>query len=321
MFVDCREGDKEHFPAALPEFDVDAWDAPLSTVCPRPDTVVLSVMANSQVTPNEMDRMPGLRLITTRSTGVDHIYLREAAARGITVCNLPEYGSATVAEHTLLLLLAIARRLPQAFRLVSNGKFALDGLLGWDLGGKTLGIIGAGAIGARVAQGARGLGMRVVGYDPEPVAGRVDEYLNLDELLSRSEAIAICCPLNEATWHMIGRREFSLMRRDTLLVNTGRGAIIDAEALLDALDDGTIAAAGLDVLEKEHHLRPGSGPAGTEYDRRVVELNRQLMRHPRVLVTPHMAFYTREALQRIRNLTVENIRAFLSGRPVRVVEP
>ncbi|MCW5947097.1 MAG: hypothetical protein KIT74_08715 [Fimbriimonadales bacterium] len=323
LFTECKEGDLEFYPSALQGIEVEATTLSLKEIHPDPETSVLSVMVHSPVGEVEMEQLPKLRLITTRSTGFDHIDLITASKKGIVVCNIPDYGSRTIAEHTILLLLAIMRRLPAARAPIESGRFSLEGLLGFDMFGKTLGVVGTGLIGGEVARMARCLGLRTIGFDPQPIPGKVDQYVTLEALLSESDAIAICCPLNPQTRHMIGREEFRKMKRGVFIVNTARGAIIDSSALLNALESGHVACAGLDVLEREDLMRIGANALNqysmTEEEKAIVSINLRLMKHPNVLVTPHMAFYTQEARQRIRTQTVENILSFLKGKPIRVV--
>jgi D-lactate dehydrogenase len=242
LFTECKEGDLDFYPSALPEIEVQATRLTLEEAHPDQATTILSVMVHSPVGESEMDQLPNLRLITTRSTGFDHIDLATASSKAIVVCNIPDYGSRTVAEHTILLLLAIMRKLPAARVPIDSGQFSLEGLLGFDLFGKTLGVLGTGLIGGEVARMAQCLGMRTIGFDPQPSPGKVDQYVTFDALLAESDAVAICCPLNSQTRHMIGREEFAKMKRGVFIVNTGRGAIIDSTALLNALDSGQVSA-------------------------------------------------------------------------------
>ncbi|HEX7117957.1 MAG TPA: hydroxyacid dehydrogenase [Longimicrobiales bacterium] len=292
------------------------------------DPEILSVFIHSRVDAEALDRMPSLRLIATRSTGFDHIDVRACEERGITVSNVPRYGDNTVAEHTFGLILNLARRIHQAYNRTRACDFSLEGLEGTDLRGKTLGVIGAGRIGLHVIRIARAFGMTVQVHDvrPQPLLAEVlgFRYLSLEDVLRDSDVVSLHVPLLPETRHLMNRERFRLMRRGALLVNTARGAVVDTEALLWALDEGIVAGAGLDVLEgeellaEEHHLfrTPGS-----EARLRELWCEHQLLARDDVIITPHMAWYSREARQRILETTIEDIRGFIEGRPVNLVEP
>lgn len=302
------------------------------TVNELPDEVreavsVLSCFIRSRVDREFIETCPNLKLVATRSAGYDHIDLKTCGERGITVCNVPQYGDNTVAEHTLGLILALSRHIYEGVDRVKRGSLGLDGLLGFDLHGKTLGVIGAGRIGLRVARFGVALNMRVLAYDVRPndllaeVVGF--EYRELDELLSESDVVSVHVPLMPATHHLLNAERLALMKPTAVLVNTSRGGIIDSRALLDALNQERLAAAALDVLENEDVItedRVLTRDLSLEKLRLAVE-SYQLIHHPRVLVTPHMAFYSQEALQRILTTTVENIAGFAAGSPVNVVAP
>jgi D-lactate dehydrogenase len=166
---------------------------------------------------------------------------------------------------------------------------------------------------------ASGFRMEVLGYDPEPRDLPDITYADLSEVYGRSDFLALCCPLNEATRHLLGRSALAELKPGVFVINTGRGAVIDSGALYEALEAGKVGGAGLDVLEMEHLLRPGAREPQDGGEAEIVALNKRLMSHPRVVVTPHMAFYTREAVQRIREVTVKSITSFLAGSPTNVV--
>lgn len=318
--------DLRYFRSRLPDFVVTASPEPLKE--PTTDAEILSVMVHSKVTASHMAKMPSLKLIATRSTGFDHIDVAAATERGITTCNVPTYGSNTVAEHTFALILTLSRKVHTAHVRCLHGDLSLTGLMGFDLVGKTLGVIGAGRIGLHVARIGKGFGMEVLACDPyaDPMYAELLGFslVGLDDLLCRSDVVALCCPLNESTRHLINRETLSKMKRGSVLVNTARGAVVDATDLLWALDEGILAGAGLDVLESEELLGEDalvaslvSGEGKT--DTALLAENLVLMRHPNVIVTPHMAFYSAEAIRRILDTTAENIHAFSAGRPQNVV--
>lgn len=310
LFTECKEDDAEFFLNAFAEEDIVTTSETLSSVADVSGFEILSVQVHSRVGRKELERMPKLRLLVTRSVGTDHIDLDAASKRDIEVRNVPDYGAQTVAEHTLLLLLAIARRLYDAVNVTRSGRFDLSSLLGQDLAGKTAVVVGVGMIGERFAKMALAIGMQVIGVDPveRPEVGI--PYASLDAALPQADALVLCCPLLESTRHLIADSAFARLKRGALLVNTARGAVVYAPSLLQALDEGVVAAAGLDVLEHEDILR-GNAPAQPE-QQATLQANRALMAHPRVIVTPHMAFYTREALHRMREKTVQIIRDFVA---------
>lgn len=290
------------------------------------EATVISVFVRSRVTADLLRRLPAVRCLVTRSTGYDHIDLAACRARGITVCNAPDYATVAVAEHTFALLLTLSRKVHLAAERTRACDFSLEGLLGFDLAGKTLGVIGTGRIGQHVIRLARGFGMTVLAYDvvprPELAAALGFSDVALDDLLSRSDVISLHVPYTPQTHHLINRAAFTRMKRGVVLLNTARGAVVETEALLWALSEGIVAGAGLDVLEGEEWLaeeqRLLAEPLQTER-LRAVFCGHLLTHYENVVITPHVAFYSREALDRLVQTTVENIRAFLAGRPQNVV--
>ena len=289
---------------------------------------IVSVFVHSLVTRNRLARMPKLRLLATRSTGFDHIDLAACTERGIVVCNVPAYGTNTVAEHTFGLILALSRNIHKAYVRTVRGDFSLKGLIGFDLKGKTLGVVGAGNIGLHVIRIARGFGMRVLAYDvrPSPLMAEVlgFEYVPLETMLRQADIVTLHCPYTAENYHMIGRDSMGLMKRGALLINTARGGLVDTDALIWALDEGILAGAGLDVLEGEELIKEEKQllavPSAEEKLRSVLRQH-LLLRREDVVVTPHIAFYSHEALERIIDTTADNIRGFTSGRPANVVNP
>ena len=302
------------WPRFLPDtqFDTDDGAAALAQV--------LCVFVRTPVSRELLQRMPALRLVATRSTGVDHIDLAACRERSIVVSHVPDYGAATVAEHTFTLLLGIARHLCEARARALQGSFSYRGLTGFELEGKVMGVVGCGRIGTHVARIAHGFGMRVVTFDPRPrpeatIALGI-QFVGWSELLERSDVLSLHVPLSPETHHLLDDAAFARVKPGVLLLNTARGALIDEEALLRALDRGTVSAAGLDVLEHEGGAAPEApmGCDGLGCDRGW-ESSHPLLRHPRVLATPHVGFNTREAVARILHETVENIAAWQAGRP------
>jgi len=292
-----------------------------------PEAEVLCTFIESPIAEAEMSRFPALKLIATRSTGYDHIDLKAAAARGITVVNVPFYGENTVAEFAFALLLALSRRIIDADERVRAGTFSPKDLRGFDLAGKTLGVVGTGHIGAHIIKMAQGFGMKVIGFDAFPNADLSHtlsfDYLPLSELLAQSDIITLHVPYNEHTHHLINSENIGSVKKGAYLINTARGAVVETEALVAALKSGILAGAALDVLEEEGGLADAtallSAPHPNESALKVMLENHYLIDHPRVIVTPHLAFNTQEAVERILNTTLENIRSFSAGTPINTV--
>lgn len=292
------------------------------------DADIVSVFIYSNVSEAVLDKLPNVKLITTRSTGYDHIDLRACATRGVTVCNVPRYGENTVAEHAFGLILALSRRLKRAMTRTNQLDFDLEGLKGFDLKDKTLGVVGAGAIGLHAIRIGRGFGMRVLAYDayPQGILSEVlgFEYVPLETLLAESDVISLHVPLIESTHHLINMETIRLIKRGAVLINTARGAIVDTEALVVALDEGILSGAGLDVLEGEETIKEEaqliSAALPVEKLRAIVR-NYALLHRDNVIITPHVAFYSVEAENRIIDTTVDNIEAFLRGEPINTVKP
>lgn len=286
----------------------------------------IAVFVWTKVSREAIEALPNLRLVLTMSTGYDHIDLEACAQRGIVVCNVPRYGENTVAEHTFALILSLSRKLNQAYFQVLQGDYSVSSLRGFDLYGKTLGVIGAGSIGLHVIRIARGFGMRVLAYDTRPhhllaeVLGFT--YTDLDTLLRESDVVTLHVPALPQTYHLINRDTLSKMKRGALLINTARGSVVDTEAVLWALDEGILGGVGLDVIEGEEYIKEESMllkmPMAEQVLRHVVQTH-LLLRRKNVVFTPHIAFNSREAVMRILDTTVENLEAFWKGSPVNVI--
>ncbi len=329
VFVEIQPGELGYLEQIAPEIarhvecDLQA--------CPLPayeDAEILSVFIHSQVTREALERMPQLKLIATRSTGYDHIDLAACVERGILVTNVPHYGENTVAEHTFALMLSLSRKIHKAYQRTVAGDFSLLGLEGFDLKGKTLGVVGAGSIGLHVIRIATGFGMHVIAYDAKPnnlFAEVLDfRYVSLTELLEQADIITLHAPYLPSTHHMINADTIKLIKRGALLINTARGGLVDTEALIDALDQGIIAGAGLDVIEGEELIeeeeRLMRAPETGEQLRLLIRQH-ILLRRPDVVITPHMAFFSKEARERILDTTIANIHAFEAGSPKNLVAP
>ena len=291
------------------------------------DFDVISIFVGSQVTEKVLAAFPNLKFLTTRSVGFDHIDTKAAAARGVAVAYVPGYGDNTVAEYAFGLLIALTRNLYRAIDQVKDiGSFSFDGLRGVDLKGKTMGIIGTGRIGREAIKIAKGFGMDVIAYDAFPNAQAAQEfgfaYVSLDELLTRADAVSVHCPLTDETRHLLNRENLMKMKRGSFLVNTARGGIVETDGLVAALEAGVIRGAALDVLEEERETKDELDFLTHEHhieDFRTVVENHMLMKMPNVLVTPHNAFNSQEALERILHTTIENIQGFAAGAPKNII--
>ncbi|HYN06110.1 MAG TPA: 2-hydroxyacid dehydrogenase [Vicinamibacterales bacterium] len=261
-------------------------------------------------------REVGARLVALRSAGFNHVDLAAATALGLPVVRVPEYSPYAVAEHAVGLILALNRKIHRAYARVREWNFSLDGLVGFDLHGKAIGLIGTGKIGRAAVHIFHGLGCRILAHDTNPDATLAERlgvrYVELAELYRESHIISLHVPLTPSTHHMINDDALSCMRRGIMIINTGRGALIDSRALLAALKTGHVGAAGLDVYEEEE------GVFFRDLSNKVLQddVLARLLTFPNVLVTAHQAFLTREALANIASTTLANITAFESGEPL-----
>jgi D-lactate dehydrogenase len=261
-------------------------------------------------------RDAGVRLVALRSAGFNHVDLTAAAALDLPVVRVPEYSPYAVAEHAVGLVLTLNRKIHRAYARVREWNFSLDGLVGFDLQGKTVGVIGTGKIGRVAAQIFHGFGCRLLAHDINPDAALVDRchvrYVDLAELYRESHIVSLHLPLTPSTHHMINDEALSHMRRGIMIINTGRGALIDSRALLAALKTGHVGAAGLDVYEEEE------GIFFQDLSNKVLQddVLARLLTFPNVLVTAHQAFLTGEALANIASTTLANITAFERGGPL-----
>ncbi len=283
---------------------------------------ILSVFVDSSVKATAFDKFPNLKYIVTRSTGFDHIDIAEAKRRGIIVANVPSYGTVTVAEFVFALLLCVSRKIFPAYdQILEQGNFGKEGLRGFDLNEKILGVIGTGNIGRHVIKIANGFGMKVRAYDhhrDDKFAQENNfEYVEFDELLRQADIITLHVPYNSSTHHLLNEKSFEKMKTGVVLINTSRGGVIETMALVNALKSGTVSGAGLDVLEaeiymgKELDLLKNEEVQEEEVD--TVLHNQYLIDHPNVIITPHNAFNTQEALERVFDVVVENIKSFMQG--------
>ncbi len=291
------------------------------------DADIVSTFIYSDLNRVVLEKLRGLRLIATRSTGYDHIELEYCETKRIAVANVPTYGENTVAEHVFALLLALAHRLPEAVERARSGRFSPAGLEGFDLAGKTIGVVGTGHIGRHVVRIAKGFSMDAVAFDVNPDEAYARElgfrYLSFDGLLAVSDVVSLHAPATAETHHLLSAGAFERMKDRVIVINTARGSLIDAHALIMALRSGKVAGAGLDVLADEPLIREEAELVCSlfsgEHDLRDVVADHILLHMPNVIVTPHSAFNTREAVMRIVEVTVANIEVFVSDRAQNIV--
>lgn len=329
-FFEINPWEKEFVSSQLAEDQVFFYKEKLSLEnAPQAhDADIICVFVDSQITKEILDQLPNLKLIATRSTGFDHIDMQTCKERSITVCNVPTYGENTVAEHTFALLLDLSRKVHQSIEAVKKEGFSIKGSMGFDLKGKTIGVVGLGNIGKHVARIARGFEMNVLAYDVKPDKKLGKQlgltYATLEELLKNSDIITLHVPLNEHTNHLINANNVGLIKKGAYLINTARGGIIETGALVKALDEGVLAGAGLDVLEEECYIGEESellsGKIPTKCDISVLLQNHVLMERDNVIITPHNGFNSKEAIERILETTLENVRGFEKGKGINVVK-
>lgn len=327
-FFELEDWEKQIFQDSLQDHTLQFFDSAITEEIASHihDVEVLVIFVNSQVSRELISSLLSLKFIATMSTGFDHVDLDAARERGITVSNVPTYGEFTVAEHTFALILAISRKIFESQTRIKEGIFSPEGLTGFDLYGKTLGVVGTGNIGRNVIRIAKGFGMSVIAYNRsynEQLAQELGfTYKDLDSVLRESDIITLHVPLTDETHHLINDEKISIMKNGAVIINTSRGGVLDTTALLNALESKKISAAGIDVLEEEPLLKEEkqllTKKFNTEELQRVIE-GHMLAVNPNVVMTPHNAFNSHEALRRIIDTTIENIIGYNSGEPKNTV--
>ena len=250
----------------------------------------------------------GVKLVALRCAGYNNVDLKYAKDK-ISVVRVPVYSPYAVAEHTMALLLTLNRKIHKAFIRTRDFNFSLNGLTGFDLHGKTAGIIGTGQIGRIFIDICKGFGMNVIAYDPYPIENSDINYVSLDKLFAESDIISLHCPLTKDTRYIINERSLAQMKEGVVILNTSRGQLIDSDALLQSLKDGKVRGAGLDVYEEETAL------FFEDYSSTIVQddVLARLVSLPNVIMTSHQAFLTEEALQKIAEVTLFNLNQFYNG--------
>ena len=329
VIFELEEWERQAFEGLGGEHKLELLEEPLNqqTAETHADAAIISTFIYSRLDRAVLERFGNLKMITTRSTGFDHIDLEFCEERGIAVCNVPSYGENTVAEHVFGLLLTISHKLDQAVDRTRKGDFSPRGLQGFDLEGRTLGVIGTGSIGQCTIRIARGFGMKVLAHDVKPDSQAAEvldfEYVGLDELLGRADVISVHVPASGATHHLLSHQQFERMKDGVVLINTSRGSVVDNQALIRGLAEGKVRGAGLDVLPEEPVIREEAELLRSVYERthdlHALLADHVLIRLRSVIVTPHSAFNTREAVSRILETTASNIDLYLEGAPHNVV--
>lgn len=323
VFFEVQEWEEKLLRQSLKGFDLRLLHEPLEekNVNQASDAEVISVFIYSELDRKIISQLKQVRLITTRSTGFDHIDVKAAAERGIVVCNVPAYGDTSVAEHTFALILSLSRMIHDSYERSRQGDFTCEGVRGFDLNGKVLGVLGTGKIGTKVIEIAKGFGMNVLAYDRYPEADKAArlgfEYADWHDLLRESDVVSLHLPLNDETFHFLNKDSIAIMKKGAVIINTARGGLIDSEALTEALVNGHLRGAGLDVLEEEALIREEAQLLLDNVPReRLASMLRAhiLLRLNNVIITPHCAFNSRESLERLVNVTIENVKAFVAGK-------
>ncbi len=330
VYFSREDWEEDFVKRELPEDDITFFKGPAQDYPEHKDedAEALCVFVKSNISKEELDRFPNVKFIATRSTGFDHIDLEETKKRGIVVSNVPTYGANTVAEQTFALLLNLSRRVYESYeRVLEEGKFSPEGLRGFDLKGKTIGIVGTGNIGAHAIKMAHGFDMNIIAFDIKKNEELEKEfgvrYVEFDELLAQSDIISLHAPYNKHTHHMINMENVEKIKEGAYIINTARGGLIETRALISALEKGTLAGAALDVLEEEGYMDDDTELITGEHPNpeslQTLLANQYLIDHPQVLITPHNAFNTKEAVERIISTTMDNLKAYKSEDPMNIV--
>ncbi len=318
-FYDAKPYDQQYFLQANNDyqFDISFFDTHLNidtvALCQHHDAVCVFVNDNVDAAVIARLHEYGIRVLALRCAGFNNVDLEAAAANDLTVVRVPSYSPYAVAEHALALIMSLNRHTYHAYQRTREANFSINGLVGFDLHGKTAGVIGTGTIGRCLIPILRGLGMSILLYDKlidrelERTTGAT--YVPLDELYLHSDVISLHCPLVDSTFHMIDDTAIQKMKHGVMIINTGRGKLIDSQALVKGLKSGKVGAAGLDVYEEEANyffedksLEPMSD-----------DVLARLLTFPNVLVTSHQGFFTREALENIALTTLQNLQGFFNN--------
>lgn len=318
-FFDTRSYDKKSFVQANKEFnyEIDFRDYKLNenTALTARGYDVVCVFVNDVVNAEVIKILSecGVKLIALRCAGFNNVDLKAAGEAGIKVVRVPAYSPYAVAEHGIALLMALTRHIPQAYLRTKTANFNIEGLTGRDLFGLTAGILGTGKIGRIMADILMGFGMKIIAYDPFPnndwAKEKNIEYVGLDEIFQKSDVLSLHCPLTEETKHVVNHDRMKMMKHDAVIINTGRGALIDSKALVHALKHGHIGGIGMDVYEEESKYFFNDWSTDIMTD----DVLARLLTFPNVIITGHQAFLTTNALKNLAETTLENIKSFAAG--------
>ncbi len=317
-FYDAKSYDREYFDKIKNNygFEIDYIEAKLNRHTARVSEGYDGVVAfvNDTIDKKTIDKLydNGIRVIAMRCAGYNNVDL-QAAANKITVLRVPGYSPYAVAEHAMAMLLTLNRKIHRAYIRTRDFNFSLNSFVGFDLYGKTVGVIGTGKIGRIFIDICKGFGMKICAYDPYPIENSDINYVSLEELCEVSDVISLHCPLTKESEYLINRKTISLMKKNAIIINTSRGALIDSEDLLEAIRNEKIGGACLDVYEEEtdYFYEDLSGKIPKD------DILARLIYMPNVLVTSHQAFLTNEALTNIASTTCDNLRDFFEGRELK----
>ena len=323
LFCEIKDWEKDLISKCLPDVQVSFLSEKISTQNSSQyfDVDILSVFVDSKLDAEMLSNFAKLKLIATRSTGYDHIDVEYCKQHNILIVNVPSYGENTVAEHTLALILALLKRIPESIERVKSGNFNPDGLTGSDIKDKIIGVVGTGHIGVHVIKYVQAMGAKVIAYDAFPnseIAHELKfEYADINHLMSKADIITFHTPLNKSTFHMFNRKSLSLVKDGVIVINTARGGIIDTDVLFDGIKSGKIGGAGLDVLEEEAFIKEElellHNDKYKDVDFKVILENQMLPKFANVIITPHNAFNSHEALKRIIMTTIDNVKCYSQG--------
>jgi D-lactate dehydrogenase len=329
VFFEVEDWEKKYIELSLAQQQpiLTAEKLEEATLSKYQDVEIISTFIYSTLTKEVLEKMPNLKFIATRSMGFDHIDTAFCKEKGIVVSYVPTYGAHTVAEHTFALMLAVSRKIIPSVERAKRGDFSSLGLTGFDLFGKTLGVVGTGHIGKNVCELALAFGMKVLAYchheDPELVAKGV-RFVALDELLANSDVVSLHLPHTPETEHIINSQNIEQFKKGAILINTARGALVETKAILEGLEKGILGGAGLDVLEEENALKEEREFLASEHiikgDIQTELMDHILLTRDDVVITPHNAFNSIEALHEILETSLGNVKNFISGTPVNLVE-
>lgn len=331
VFFEAEEREKQPILDAFPNEEIVFTEEFLDedTVGKYADAEMISTFIHSKVPKEVIDKLPNLKFIATRSTGFNHVDFEYAKSKKIYVSNVPYYGENTVAEYTFALILALSRKIFQTYERTENLDFHRDNVIqGFDLKGKTIGIYGLGHIGNYVAKIAHGFSMNIIAYKRTPDPSLTEKYgvefvSGIDEILERSDVISFHCPLTPQTTHIVNNDNYKKIKKGAILVNTARGGIVSTEALLNALEEGYLSGVGLDVFEEELALEDHTALLDADFraEHNLAEILEEhlLVARDDVILTPHNAYNSEEAVRRILNTSIENIAKFFAGDSQNVI--